>query len=109
MRVNKLSFTHKQKNYNFYYPISATRQTNGFKDILKGKSYPIVKKINPKLILDIGANLGATSMFFAINYPKTKILSFEPTDMNFRWLKKNTEIFQNVTRIKTPLKIFFLQ
>ncbi len=99
MRVNKIKFTHNQKNYDFYYPISATKQTNGFKNILTGKSYPLIKK-NPKLILDVGANLGSTSMFFAINYPKAKIFSFEPTEMNFRWLQKNTEIFQNITRIK---------
>ena len=65
MRVNRIKFTHNQKNYDFYYPINATKQTNGFKNILTGKSYPLIKK-NPKLILDVGANLGSTSMFFAI-------------------------------------------
>ena len=65
MRVNRIKLTHNQKNYDFYYPISATKQTKGFKNILTGKSYPLIKK-NPKLILDVGANLGSTSMFFAI-------------------------------------------
>ncbi len=99
MRVNRIKFTHNQESYDFYYPINGKRQTRGFKNILTGKTYPLIKK-NPKLILDVGANLGSTSMFFAINYPKAKIFSFEPTEMNFIWLQKNTEIFQNVTRIK---------
>ena len=99
MRVNRIKFTHNQESYDFYYPINGKRQTRGFKNILTGKTYPLIKK-NPKLILDVGANLGSTSMFFAINYPKAKIFSFEPTEMNFRWLQKNTEIFQNITRIK---------
>ena len=81
--------------------------------MLLGCTYPVVENFNPKLILDVGANLGATSMFFAINYPKARIFSFEPTEMNFRWLRKNTEGFKNITRIKkgayfkdTKAKIF---
>ena len=100
MLVNKIKFSRNNVNYNFYYPLNEKRRTEGFKQMLLGYTYPIVKGFNPKLILDVGANLGATSMFFAIKYPKARIFSFEPTEMNFRWLQKNTEIFQNVTRIK---------
>ncbi|MDC3170196.1 FkbM family methyltransferase [Paracoccaceae bacterium] len=100
-------------NYNFYYPLNEKRRTEGLKKLLLGYTYPIVKDFKPKLILDVGANLGATSMFFAINYPKARIFSFEPTEMNFKWLQKNTEGFKNITRIKkgayfkdTKIKIF---
>ena len=100
MRVNKIKFSKNKKNYNFYYPINEKRRTEGLKKMLLGVTYPRVKNLNPKLILDVGANLGATSMFFAINYPKARIISFEPTEMNFRWLQKNTQEFKNITRIK---------
>ena len=113
MRVNKIKFSKNKVNHNFYFPINGKRQTESFKKMLLGYTYPLVENFNPKLILDVGANLGATSMFFAINYPKARIFSFEPTEMNFRWLQKNTEGFKNITRIKkgayfkdTKAKIF---
>ena len=113
MLVNKIKFSQNNVNYNFYYPLNEKRRTEGLKQMLLGYTYPIVKDFNPKLILDVGANLGATSMFFAINYPNARIFSFEPTEMNFRWLQKNTEGFKNITRIKkgayfkdTKAKIF---
>ena len=88
MLVNKIKFSQNNVNYNFYYPLNEKRRTEGLKQMLLGYTYPIVKGLNPKLILDVGANLGATSMFFAINYPNARIFSFEPTEMNFRWLQK---------------------
>ena len=113
MLVNKIKFSKNNSNYNFYFPINGKKQTESFKKMLLGYTYPVVENFNPKLILDVGANLGATSMFFAINYPKARIFSFEPTEMNFRWLQKNTEGFKNITRIKkgayfkdTAAKIF---
>ena len=113
MRVNKIKFSKNKVNHNFYFPINGKRQTESFKKMLLGYTYPVVENFNPKLIMDVGANVGATSMFFAINYPKAKIFSFEPTEMNFRWLQKNTEGFKNITRIKkgayfkdTKAKIF---
>ena len=88
MRVNKIEFTKNRENYAFYFPIEGKKQALSFKDILNGKKYPLLKAFHPRIILDVGANLGATSMFFALNYPKAKIFSFEPTKMNFSWLKK---------------------
>ncbi len=100
MLVNKIKFRKNKVDYNFYFPINGKRQTESFKKMLLGYTYPVVKNFHPKLILDVGANVGATSMFFAISYPEARIFSFEPTEMNFRWLQKNTEGFKNITRIK---------
>ena len=64
--------------------------------IFRGITYPIVKKINPEIIFDVGANIGAASAFFSMNYPKAQIYSFEPTIMNFSLLSKNMKNFDNV-------------
>ena len=66
------------------------------KNILSGKTYPLINIFEPRVIFDIGANIGATSVFFALNYPKAKIFSFEPTSMNFNLLKKNVKNLKNV-------------
>ena len=63
MRVNKIKFSKNKVNHNFYFPINGKRQTESFKKMLLGYTYPLVENFNPKLILDVGANLGATSMF----------------------------------------------
>jgi FkbM family methyltransferase len=42
------------------------------------------------VILDCGANIGLTSLFFASRYPKACIYSIEPNERNFELLKYNT-------------------
>lgn len=65
--------------------------------IFQGITYPLLTKINPEIIVDVGANIGATSAFFSISYPKAQIYSFEPTIMNYSLLKKNMKNFDNVS------------
>lgn len=42
-------------------------------------------------ILDAGANIGATSIWFANQFPNAKILAVEPEIENFKALRRNTE------------------
>jgi FkbM family methyltransferase len=44
---------------------------------------------NPKTIVDLGANIGFASIFFAMKYPEALIHSVEPFSSNFALLKKN--------------------
>lgn len=64
--------------------------------ILSGREYPIPTTVSPKVIFDIGANIGAAAIFFAHLFPDAKIYSFEPVKENFEILKKNTDRYQNV-------------
>lgn len=113
MEKNIIKITKDKEDYTFYFPMNGKRHKQSFKNILMGRTYPLIKNFKPKLIFDLGANLGATSMFFALNYPKAQIFSFEPTEINFKWLQKNTQNFHNVVRVKkgafskdTKTKIF---
>ena len=47
--------------------------------------------IEPKVIFDIGANIGAYSYLFSKQYPNSNIYSFEPVVDNFNNLVKNME------------------
>ena len=67
-----------------------------FSSIFKGETYPALKIFSPSTIIDVGANIGATSIFFSINYPKAKIFCFEPSSINFPLLEKNIEPFENI-------------
>jgi FkbM family methyltransferase len=43
------------------------------------------------LIIDAGANIGASAVWFAIEYPQAQVVAFEPEEGNFRVLAKNAE------------------
>ena len=53
---------------------------------------------NPKLILDIGANIGLTSLYFysKFNNPDLVIIAVEPELQNFIQLKKNTSAYNSI-------------
>lgn len=50
----------------------------------------------PKVIFDVGANIGATSLLFANSYPDAKIFAFEPEPDNFKLLCANLKEYPNV-------------
>ena len=48
----------------------------------------ISKGVTP-LIVDLGANIGMSALYFACRYPKAKIYAIEPNNANFSMLKMN--------------------
>lgn len=50
----------------------------------------------PRVILDIGGNIGCTAVYFARQYPEAMIHSFEPDPHNFELLRMNTTPYQNI-------------
>jgi FkbM family methyltransferase len=52
---------------------------------------------NP-VIVDIGANVGIVSFYFAKKYPNAKIFAYEPHPLNFQNLVKGIEV-NNITNI----------
>jgi FkbM family methyltransferase len=53
-------------------------------------------------IIDCGANMGVSVLFFALNYPNHRIVAFEPDPFLFDILKENVSTFQlgNVELVK---------
>lgn len=70
---------------------------DGFDFILVAKDYKFRIPFKPKTILDGGGNIGLASVFFANMFPEAEIISIEPSDYNYPWLQKNTELYENVT------------
>lgn len=70
------------------------------KEIFEGRTYPQ----NPvfgeaRVIVDIGANIGAATVFFAANHPRARIFCFEPTPSTFALLAHNTGSLSQVKAI----------
>ncbi|KUJ52955.1 FkbM family methyltransferase [Chryseobacterium sp. JAH] len=53
-------------------------------------------KKDPKIIFDLGAHIGITSIYLSLKYPNAKIYSVEASVENFELLKNNTSSFKNI-------------
>lgn len=57
----------------------------------------------PRNLIDVGANVGISTGYFATMFPDTKIVALEPEEGNFRQLQKNTAPYPNVTAVNAAL------
>jgi len=62
-----------------------------YKDIFIGKEYRFTADNNSPFILDCGAHIGVSVLYFKKLYPKAKIIAFEPNPNIFELLKLNTK------------------
>lgn len=58
---------------------------------------------NVPLIIDAGANIGASTVWFAANFPECQIYAIEPERQNFAVLCKNTASYSNVVLFRAAL------
>lgn len=73
-----------------------------FDQILRQKEYePVFKLANLyqiplQTMIDCGANIGLTSLYFKDKFPALRIYAIEPNQENFEILIKNLSIFNNI-------------
>jgi len=58
---------------------------------------------SPRTIVDAGANIGLTSIFYANKYPEAMILAIEPEVSNFTVLNRNVAPYSNIVPIRAAL------
>ena len=85
------------KKRKFYYPNNEFMK-NIIIAAFQGRDYPIISLPNysPKIIVDAGANVGATAIYFHSRFPDSEIFCYEPSLKNYRYLQKNTKDFNNI-------------
>ncbi len=66
------------------------------KDVLVDKDYDVEFGGQPKVILDLGGNIGISSLYFALKYPAATVHVFEPDPFSFKRLEKNISGLSNV-------------
>jgi FkbM family methyltransferase len=64
-------------------------------DIFKKQSYQFNTANEQPLIIDCGANVGVSILYYTKQYPKAKIIAFEPDKNVFDALKKNVGNIKN--------------
>jgi len=66
-------------------------------DILRGKTYPYLPFVGDvQVVLDVGANCGATTVHLARHYPDAQVHAFEPGSAARLYLERNAAGFANV-------------
>lgn len=67
-------------------------------DIFAGVTYPHIPFVSDvETIVDIGANVGAASVYFALAYPDARVYAFEPGNRPSSLLEQNVETLRNVS------------
>ena len=69
------------------------------RDILKYKHLSHFEPFFPRVIFDLGANIGLSTIYFAAKYPDAMIYSIEPDVENFYLLEQNTNDLNNGERL----------
>jgi FkbM family methyltransferase len=57
------------------------------------EEYKFEEVQEPKVIFDLGSNIGTTVIYYKLKYPDAKIFAFEPDPQNFGSLVKNSSQF----------------
>jgi FkbM family methyltransferase len=72
-------------------------------DVFVKQPYKVDLRTPPRVIVDAGANIGLTSVYFALRYPEARIIAVEPEGTNAALLAVNTAPYPNVTVVAAAL------
>jgi len=80
-----------------------TTDVSLFEEIIVNSEYYFEPSSPPQVIIDAGANIGLTSVYYANKFPDAKIIAIEPEETNFEMLKRNTDHYPNIFPIQGAL------
>lgn len=80
-----------------------TTDVSLYEEIIVNSEYEFEIRRQPSVIVDAGANIGLTSVFFANRFPTAKVIAVEPESSNFAMLVKNSERYTNIMPIEAAL------
>lgn len=67
----------------------------------RGYDFPLPEA--PRIILDIGANIGLATLWFKHRYPDARIIAMEPDPGSFALLERNTSGIAGIERVNAAL------
>jgi FkbM family methyltransferase len=74
-----------------------------YRSVLLKQEYAFDLPFCPKTIVDAGANIGTTSIYFANKYPGAKIIAIEAEASNFAVLSRNVRPYPAITPVHAAL------
>lgn len=79
-----------------------------YNELFISEIYQFEPSASSRIILDCGANMGLSVLYFSLKYPKHKIIAFEPDEMIFGILKENVETF-NLKNVELHQKAVWIK
>lgn len=67
------------------------------------KEYDMLHSKHVNTIIDAGAHIGTSTIFFAMKYPNAKIIAIEPQRDNFELLKMNVKQYKNIIPLNAAI------
>lgn len=83
-----------------FYRAGTTDPKVLYQNLLRGGTkaeYYVPASLKPKLILDIGSNIGASILYFHELFPQAQIIGFEPHPATFEVLRRNVADIASVS------------
>jgi FkbM family methyltransferase len=74
------------------YPLHLRGKTSDadvFSQIFVEREYRCIDHLNPRIIIDAGANVGYSSAYLLTRFPQARVIALEPDPANFAAAKKN--------------------
>ena len=87
-------------------PVHLRLKASDFETYIKvfvQREYELPLRKPPSVIVDAGANVGFTAVFFANLHPQARVVAVEPEASNFALLKKNVSAYPNVTAVRAAI------
>lgn len=82
---------------------SNTTDISIYRQIFVNCEYDFPVAIEPKFIVDAGANVGYSAIYLSRKFPGAKIVAIEPEPTNFDLLCRNVAPYKNIVPIKKAL------
>lgn len=88
------------------HPVSlrcGTADASTFEKIFVWNDYDLDYPAGVKTVIDAGANIGLSAVYFATRFPDAKVVAIEPQGENFRLLERNTHPYPQVSPLHAAL------
>lgn len=93
----------RMPRYRPIYLRPSTSDIKVFREVFLFGMYGINLNSSPNVIVDAGANVGLSSVFFAQRFPDAIIYAIEPEASNFTALKRNIAGYSNIHVMQSAL------
>lgn len=80
-----------------------TSDTMVFGGVIMDEEYSFGLPSSANVIVDAGANIGLSSIFYAMKFPKARIFAIEAERSNFEVMFKNVRHYPNITPVHAAL------
>ncbi len=97
------TFQFQFNGYSFTYDLEDSTDIAALEEIYLDREYAWALPVAPKIILDLGANYGDTTLYYRACYPEALIIAVEPSQNSYERLKKHTGQDKKIIAVQAAL------